>query len=78
MVSFHGDQLNNSNAEVSFASSNANSTSRSAHIAEMNEIYLDEELIESLAMTNELIANVREKKDAMYRDVSTHVMQEPV
>ena len=53
-------------------------TSRSAHIAEMNLIYADEELKEALETTNQLIEGVRERKDAMFRELAQNMCSIPI
>jgi len=39
----------------------------------MNLIYQDEELKEALETTNELIANVRERKDSLFKELSENL-----
>ena len=47
-------------------------SSRSAQVAEMNEIYMEEELIEAIETTDALIANVRERKNALFKELAEY------
>ena len=44
----------------------------------MNLIYADEELKESLETTNQLIEGVRERKDAMFRELAQNMCSVPI
>jgi len=54
--------------------SNANS-SRSAHIAEMNQIYDDDELLEALKATDDIIMSVRARKDELFHELAKDICE---
>ena len=64
-----------SGGDVDESFNSAAHSSRSAHIAEMNEIYDEQELNEALISTNEIIAEVRERKDELFRELASAIVR---
>ena len=47
-------------------------SSRLAQVAYMNELYMEEELAEAIETTDALIANVRERKNALFKELAEY------